>query len=313
MAALREIIAQAQDTLVTRSEKQAGLSRRWLEPALPELLRLIQVHRQTVDEEFRLRLRIALADAALAVGETGVALYPVGYCQHIRDAVWARLQNEKLIQEFRRRGLWWKKIYFIGDGAHFQNAIQLGDYLLDVAHNTIDANAEPVVCAPLGEVEYENLDDWVRYAEIAETYYHCRLFPNYYFPLAFPLAPFLAIQSTGRLELLYAQDLLFHRDLGQGWKRARALLESAWWAERRLPAAAENLLENFCRAQGATAFPLEFRVSTTEEMERMLEDWNQVRDLPAKELVLTLKKLTEVTRRATFTLRRADLKVAPSN
>jgi hypothetical protein len=189
MAALREIIAQAQDTLVTRSEKQAGLSRRWLEPALPELLRLIQVHRQTVDEEFRLRLRIALADAALAVGETGVALYPVGYCQHIRDAVWARLQNEKLIQEFRRRGLWWKKIYFIGDGAHFQNAIQLGDYLLDVAHNTIDANAEPVVCAPLGEVEYENLDDWVRYAEIAETYYHCRLFPNYYFPLAFPLCP----------------------------------------------------------------------------------------------------------------------------
>ncbi len=191
MDSLTEIVARAQEHPDhPLQETQARLTRRWIEPVLPEILQMVRRHRQAVDEQFQIGRGAGVAPLALADGEAVPALYPVGYCQYIRDAVWKRLQGERLFGEFRRHGLALKKIYFIQTGAHFQNAIQLGEYLLDVAHNTVEAGAEPVMGAPFDQEPYENLDDWLRYAAIAESYYHCRLFPNTFFPLIFPLAPF---------------------------------------------------------------------------------------------------------------------------
>ncbi len=106
--------------------------------------------------------------------------------------------------------------------------------------------------------------------------------------------------------MLY-QDLLFHRDLGQGWRRARQLLKSEWWSARRLPASAESLLEQYCRAGSPGGFPLEYRPSRTQDLEQMLGDWDQVRSLPRPELILTLQKTVELTRQAAQILRQAGL------
>lgn len=306
-------IRQAQDSRIEVDSRQTQLSRQLMPSVRAELLERAQAVRRRVDEEFAKNSLVAGPKQTVANGETAPHLYPIGYCHWITDLALPQLEADPLVKKLRGAGLTWRKVYFILQGRGFQNAIQCGDWLLDVAENALDLRDAPVDLSPLDSFEWENLDGWPRYAEIAEIYYGARLYPNLYFPLAFPLAPFLAIRSNGRLDLLYQQDNLFFLDLAENWRRARQLLTDSRWMERRLPADYECLLEQLCGKNDIGVFPLEFRKSTVAGLSRIIDEWQQVAALPPAPLTATVTAFRQVTQIAAGKMRQADLRPnAPS-
>ncbi len=303
-----DLAQAARDGQIKRTPQQIELTAKWLKPVAPQLFEKATAYRRLVDEEFRKNHPISGKELSLAVGEIHPSLYPLGYCRLIRDEVWTHLSNDPLIKKLRSRGLLWKKVYFILESRCFQNSIQCGDYLLDVAEDTLDVRYAPIDLSPLDTWEYENLEDWSRYAAIAEIYYGLKIYPNFYFPLIFPLVPFLAVRSTGRIDLLYQQDTLFFMDLGENWRRAQNLLKDSSWMQRRLPADYETLLQKLCEKNEFEIFPLEFRKCTIEQLSQSLDEWQQVSALKAEPLLATVKKIREVVHLAAMKLRQAGLR-----
>jgi len=295
---------------IVRLPRDASLAQQRLVPVKAELLQLARRHRHDTDAYFKQMPALSPADDDFQIDFPGQRQpYPVGYCRQIRDRVWDNLSNEALICSLRKQGLTWKKVYFIEKGGWFQNAIQCGDWLLDVAHDTVDATDAPIICVPLDEPLWENLNDWHRFAEVAAAYYHLTLYPNLYFPLLFPLIPFLAVRATGRLELLYNQQMLFFLDLGDNWRRILALLEDQNLMERTLPLTLEKRLLEMTAADGEP-FPVEIRKCSSTELRQALREWGQIRRLPRQQLAATLQNFEKLAGLAARRLRQANIFMA---
>lgn len=305
--ALRDYIRTARQMQIIRLPRDAKLSRRHIGPVKTALLESARRYRHEADEYLR---PISMEEPCH--GQTPLDMlgepraYPVGYCRQIRDRVWDRLSAEPLVRSLRKHGLTWKKVYFIQEGREFQNAIQCGDWLLDVAHDTVDPSQEPVVLAPLDELVWENLDDWRRFAEVAAAYYRLSVYPNLYFPLLFPLIPFLAIRESGRLEFLYCQQMLFFLDLGDNWRRIRVVLEDRNLMAQILPPKVEQRLLKPAVAD-TDPFPVEIRKCAAEEVAETLLEWDQIQGLPKAQLVATLQNFEKLAECATRKLRQADI------
>jgi hypothetical protein len=160
----------------------------------------------------------------------------------------------------------------------------------------------------LDEYEWENLDDWRRFADVAAYYYRVTVYPNLYFPLLFPLIPFLAVRESGRLELLYCQENLFLLDLGERWRRCTALLQDRALMEKRLPPAVEKRLMEL-GGEGQEPFPVEIRKCTAESLGQAVSEWDQIRELPNRQVADTLQNYMKLAGLAARRLRTADIAV----
>jgi hypothetical protein len=307
--ALANLVNRARSQQITFGAEQRSLSQRWLEPVLDELLARTRRARTAADREFHsLTAQTPVCEPA-SFGEATPATYPIGFCQWICNAVWARLATDELVARLRRRGVLWKKVFCIGEGCYFQNVIQAGDYLIDPAFDSLDGRAIPVVCTPLATAPVENLDHWARYAAVARAYYHIDVYPNRYFPLLFPLVPFLAVRSSGRLELLFHQQQLFLLDLSEDWRRIRELTQTAEWQARTLPESGVQQLSRLCGDGSFEQFPCAFRPSDDHALLDALQDWRQLRTLKPKALEHTMLALHQLTTRAASRLRAANIMV----
>jgi hypothetical protein len=307
--ALSDCIRSARQQQITRLPRDAKLTRQHVVPVSAMLLNLVRRHRQEADAFFAQSPPPDPSDHEFPMDAPDrPSAYPLGCCRQIRDRVWDGLSKEPFIRSLRRHGLTWKKLYFIQEGRWFQNAIQCGDWILDAAHDTVDTADEPVVCAPLDEYRWENLDDWRRFAEVAADYYRVTVYPNLYFPLLFPLIPFLAVRESGRLELLYCQQNLFLLDLGEQWRRCMAVLQDRGLMDQSLPPAVEKRLMEL-GGEGLEPFPVELRKCTTESLGQSLSEWDQIRGLPHRQLVDTLQNYMKLAGLAARRLRKADIAV----
>jgi len=307
--ALSDYVRSVRQMQITRPPRDEKLTRQHIVPVSATLLNLVKHHRREADAFFAQNLSSDPSDHEFPMDAPDrPSAYPVGCCRQIRDRVWNGLSKDPFIRSLRRHGLTWKKVYFIHEGRWFQNAIQCGDWMLDAAHDSVDATDEPVVCAPLDDFEWENLDDWHRFAEVAADYYRVTVCPNLYFPLLFPLIPFLAIRESGRLELLYCQQNLFLLDLSERWRRCMAVLHDRALMEKSLPPAVEERLMEL-GGEGPEPFPVELRKCTAESLEQALLEWDQIRGLPHRQLVDTLQNYEKLARLAARRLRKADIAV----
>ena len=304
--ALSDYVQAARRMQITRVPRDSKLTRQHLVPVKAALLNLVQRHRREADAFFAQNPIPPSDDAFLVESSEQQSSYPLGCCRQIRDRVWNSLSKEPLVRSFCKHGLTWKKIYFIQEGRWFQNAIQCGDWLLDVARDTVSTADEPVACGPMDEVDWENLDDWHRFAEVAALYYRLTVYPNLYFPLLFPLIPFLAIRETGRLELLYCQQLLFILDLGDHWRRCTAVLQDRSLMEKNLPPAVEKRLLALAGG-GSEPLPVELRKCTAESLGQALSEWDQIRGLSHQQLVDTLQDYGKLAKLTAQRVRKANI------
>ena len=281
---------RAREMQIVRSPEQAELSARVVRPAREELLRLARAHRDAVDAD--LRSDLAAGRPVPNAPEPPEGDYPHGFCFAICAQVFEKLSKEPLVPGFVAAGVIWKTVYFIQDGRLFQNAIQCGDDLLDVANDSCDPALEPVVCTPLEEVDWDNLRDYRQTATVAEKYYKAQLFPNRFFPLLFPVAPFLRLREGGDIALFWHEHLLFFQDINEGWPRVAALLDDAAWLEQPLPEPHAARMRELQREAGSGAPPpVELRECSPEELRASLASWESLHDLPLGSLRWTIANL----------------------
>lgn len=266
---LRDLIAEARGLDLRASPEQEATTRGRLLPRIDELLALLAVHRAAVDAEFfkKRAAQAPVADDAAPLGEARLASYPVGFCSEIRDAVWRRLPADPAFRALCGPEVAARRVFVLLRGRYFQNALQIGNLYVDVANDTVFPDKPKLEWARIEEVEFENADDWTRVAAVGRRYYGVELYPNLLFPLAFPVAPFFAVRSNGRVDLFHAQSVVFLKDLGDGLRRARALARSFAASGAGLPEPFERKIREACGGNLREAFPLEFAPTPAAELE----------------------------------------------
>ncbi|MBS0632047.1 MAG: hypothetical protein JSS11_09050 [Verrucomicrobia bacterium] len=238
--------------------EQAEVTRTRLLPAIDAILALLAGHRAAIDRAMAARRAALPPGIRPEIGEPSLATYPVGFCRHIRDQVWDRALADPAFQALLGRDVILKKVFILLKGRYFQNAVQLGNLYIDVANDTVWTDKPKLEWQPIAEVDYTNVDDWPTFAAVARRYLHVELYPNLLFPFAFPAAPFFAIRPGGRIDLFFAQDIIFLKDVGQGMRRILQLLSDDALMARRLPPAYEALVRQACSPNLHDVFPLEF-------------------------------------------------------
>ncbi|HYD85516.1 MAG TPA: hypothetical protein VEA63_15725 [Opitutus sp.] len=254
--------AYGQDMRVVPEQEHVTHAR--LVPAMPAILERLRVHRESVDREAE---QCRDADARNAASDKigpPLKTYPIGFCRHIRDLVWARAIADPAFRKLIGEGVLVRRVFIFLKGQYFQNAVQLGNLYVDVANDTVWVDKPKLEWMPVADVPYENVERWATFADVASRYLKVELYPNFLFPGAFPVSPFFAIRRNGRLDLLFAQDALFLKDLGEGMPRIQALLADEALMSRRLPAVYEELLWKKFAGGAPAGFPLTFAPSGME-------------------------------------------------
>lgn len=246
---------------------QEALTARILLPAMDEILLRLGQLREQVDAQYAPKVQAARQRGqSKDRSELSLANYPVGFCNEIRNEVLARMLADPFFTDLRTRGVVLRSVFIFLRGSYFQNAIQLGNLYIDAANDTAHPEKPKLDWAPIRKLDYENLNSWIRFAEVATRYLQVSLYPNLFFPLAFPAVPFLSLNSSGNLNLLLAQNIIFAKDFAEGMPRTLELLNDPAWMSRKLPEPYVELLQARCSGNLFDAFPLEYSPCTAEQL-----------------------------------------------
>ncbi len=136
--------------------------------------------------------------------------YPVSCCLEITRHMLALLSQEPAcvetagitsLHDFCRNGGKIKRLWGALRGVYFQNAMQAGSYYIDVANDTVDPSKDKIEIRPLEQSGFRNLQSYREFADVAETYWKCRMIPNWYFPNLAPVFPILTFNKDGGISL----------------------------------------------------------------------------------------------------------------
>jgi hypothetical protein len=275
--------------LLPVTKEQSELTKRWILKYQEEILNDVRILRTKADK--------TLTSDPNIIERTRIwkRKYPKGFCHEIRDEVFRLIKDGMLnrdmqglqaMKNFVREGGVIQKFWGIGKDMYFQNAIQIGDSILDVANDTVDHTKEPVVFYPsVYEAPIRRIENFDDFASVAEKYQGKDVYPNIYFPWLAPVFPVLTIippekTRIGKYELVICDDtgdLLTKNFYDARWKGDDAslfglssdFLTKGHYAHKRLP---KEMLDNLLNDSGLSKFstqesklPDMFRVSTDPE------------------------------------------------
>lgn len=299
--------ARAQD-LRTQADQEAPTRRRLL-PNIEAIVERLHFHRAAVDAVFFAKRAIVSPTSSAIAGEADLAGYPLGFCGQIRDQVLDRLLADAAFRELIGTEVVLKKIFVLLKGVYFQNALQLGNLYVDVANDTVFIDKPKIEWLRIEDVRFENAESWRAVAAVGRRYYEVELYPNLLFPLAFPSAPYFAIRSSGRIDLFQAQNVIFIKDLGDGLRRARALLDDPEFWRRPLPEVYRRLIERACGGNLHAAFPLEYAPTDAEGLRtRILPEFAELARQGDATALTTIQNYTRLMQDATTRLARMNLR-----
>ncbi len=150
--------------------------------------------------------------------------YPIGWCRTITDVIVDYHHQEPFIVDFIEKGGVFKLVYGINKNGAFQNAIQMGNLILDVSGNTVDSKQSPVSISSIEEYGLEMIDSLEDYFQVQESYRGKRIFPNIYYPQIAPVIPAFSIGPEGTLSFSPSEAI----------PRFKNYLSNYEWAENYL-------------------------------------------------------------------------------
>lgn len=262
---LLRAIRDAHDADLTAVGAQEAVTRERLLPRIGDILEHVRRRRAAVDSVYA-EIRAKAGDRATPHGEAHAATYPIGFCLQIRDRVFDLLAADPEFRALIGPDTLFKRVHILLRDAYFQNAMQIGNLYVDAANDTVDPRKDKLDWAPADKLDYRNCESWEQLHDVAHRYLGVELYPNLLFPLAFPVAPFFMIRPSGRIDL-FPQSLVFLKDLGDGMRRAKALLRDPRLTARRLPDAYETLLRRTFDANLRANFPLAFEPTAPDDLD----------------------------------------------
>lgn len=217
--------------LVFHDKKQMLLTEKYIEPVIWEIEEILIYLRKKVDKGFNWKT-IAWW-----------CVYPEWFCCEIRDIIFSIIEKNKnkvkspfnVFAKLEKKWVLLKKNYWIQHGKYFQNWIQLWDYFLDVANDTVDINKNSIEISRLWSSWMENFTTYERYADIAEKYWNCDIYPNVYFPYLSPFYPIISIQKW-RAYLLNQHTQLMIQDIEENnFQLVEDFLFNSLYSDKKLP------------------------------------------------------------------------------
>jgi hypothetical protein len=97
-----------------------------------------------------------------------------------------------------------KKIWAIKDDRCFNNAIQAGSWIIDVANDTSDTSKPPVVINRIENSAMRNPQNHADFCSVIERYWNVKCYPNIYYPTLSPFFP--VIFSSDGITGFYSQQ-----------------------------------------------------------------------------------------------------------
>lgn len=188
----RENLTHLDRVLTRPSSKQIELTNEYITPNIEAILSDLRILRTQADK--------AVKNSPDDKDNNYSSPYPVGRCleitEHVYNSLIESLNNPSLhgvhfIRKFIKEGGLIKRVWVIQDEHFFQNAIQLGASILDVAMDTFDPKKDPVKISESAKFGgYETITSIEKLADAMEIYWGGRVYPNIYIPAlgaTFPL------------------------------------------------------------------------------------------------------------------------------
>jgi hypothetical protein len=174
-------------------DKQKKLTEKWILPHVETITDDLCKIRANVDKRLKKDIKHSKS-------------YPVGMCQEIRNEVYKEmlgasgmnkdLKGLQMVRNFIREGGILKAFWGIDQEKYFQNAIQVGTSILDVANDTVDPRKPKIVFYPdMETAPIKRINSVEAMAEIMERYWGYEIYPNIYFPNLAPFFPIICIKK----------------------------------------------------------------------------------------------------------------------
>ncbi len=286
---LKFIHAAYSKTIFPLSEMQKAWCMNNIDPVLDDLQAIVEMAREDVDRRILKKLQRKNVDFEIIPGFKHPYDYPEGYCDDISNGVYLRLKGMmkrdsssaiSMLKRARDNKIPFRPIYGIlqgSEGKVFQNAIQLGDKIIDSAFDTgLDTNVQKVFIWNQDSGIISSIESYTDYSKVKEEYHHDRVYPTYgCFPFLAPLIPALVVSPTSLIHFINYPNL-FYENICQGFRLSREFLENPHYANRTVPAKLKNY---FSRKFGKRKDIFMYRengVSLENSFQKAIQYWGDV-------------------------------------
>ncbi|WP_016957661.1 hypothetical protein [Catenovulum agarivorans] len=134
--------------------------------------------------------------------------FPLGRCLEIRDAVYQLMIEDiksnkpyeglSLLINYMKTGFSLNKIWGGLRNSYFQNAMQIGDYYLDVSNDTVNPNKPRVEVLPMVESGFADITDFETFVDIGQRYWQVQMYKNSVCSSLAPFMPILCVEKNGQ-------------------------------------------------------------------------------------------------------------------
>lgn len=267
----------------TPNQRQIELTQKYILPNVTEILHDSRNLRRKVDR---------IICKSLIGGKDVTRIYPKGYCLDITQHFLRQLSSEMLdrnmmgfqqIKHFVQAGGAIKRVWGIDNNKTFQNVIQIGSAVLDVARDTggyrppNPADAVQLYLS-IDENPTQDIQGFEDLSEIMEKYWGYEIYPNTLIPYFAPIFPIIALNKKGNIQFIRMTRESHH----VGWKNFCTPFEGkacglAWkfittgkYSHKKLPETLVDRLQYALRRSKLNqrlshVFDLDSNLSTLEE------------------------------------------------
>lgn len=259
-------------------DRQRELTARYIVPILPQLECEFLAIRKTVDAKIRRRLTSADQETKPARDK-----YPKGFCLPITVEAVSEFESRAsgssemadAVRAFRAAGGQITKVWGVLRNQYFQNALQFGSIYFDVANDTVDVTKPKVEYMPMEESGFRNIESYAEYAEVAERYWNCAIYPNRHFPQLAPLLPILLVSQEGHLYLQSPVHYMQRMNIESELRASETFLTAGSYSAKSLPEVWLDRIARYKRENLPAAVPTPRSGVAPEELLRVCADYRQ--------------------------------------
>ncbi|HLC52954.1 MAG TPA: hypothetical protein VJK03_00265 [Candidatus Nanoarchaeia archaeon] len=219
-----------------------------LHPHIDDLQAVVEIAREDVDRKLVPHFLHKASGVRYDHSYKHPYMYPEGFCNEIAKGVLSRLEislkrdaHEPAVQAIARLqdlGMPLHKVFGIitlPHGRFFQNALQIGDRIIDCGFDTGEKPKQKVVIWDTESGIFSGIKSYQRHAAVAQEYWMQRICPTArYFPLAAPFFPYLAVSPNGAVSFVDEHGIYF-RNICFNFEISKNFVEKNAYQDNELP------------------------------------------------------------------------------
>lgn len=172
---------------------------------IEEITQKMLQFRKQVDSEFNLNGHSYDLDLRIQ-GIRTINTYPIGFCDFISDRIYNLIKdelifNDSIFYKLKQNGIVIKRLFGILDGKVIHNAFQIGNYFVDISHDTVVGNSNQLYYNKIKNVNFKQIENYDELFKVMKKYWGVEIYPNKYFPEISFIFPYLLKYVDGQIHI----------------------------------------------------------------------------------------------------------------